>query len=226
MLSDEQKRNINQALTETNNDRTAAAAKLGITRQRLKDIIHNNQDLRALWSKTDPNLTAVPTEAETFQGPVTPEFMAVAAPVMSEEQMAAKQDAAFTKLLASLGKTPEDVVEALSYARLGGQHVQMAMHTISGGVTMRALKLTEYLRGLDVRIAKGFAGENALAEEAMVLKSYHDGHEQLNQMLDKITLSVAARAKIQAYQEQIQNRQKGRGKTSFGPKWQAKVVAA
>ena len=72
MLTAEQKRSINDALTRHNGDRTAAAETLGMDPRKLKDTIRNNKDLSRAWTVKESALMQS-TATELKNGPDLPQ---------------------------------------------------------------------------------------------------------------------------------------------------------
>lgn len=208
MLTDEEKRRINDALTVNNGDRALAAASLNISTVELKTVIHNNIGLKKHWSKSRKPL--IPEALGESQE------VAVAVTTESDEAVMERRNKDFQKLISSTG-TPEELTDALNLQKAYGRFAEECESVLGGGLVDRGMKLKRLMDKVGDRITdlvkegtppEGFASLSIL---------FIEGHKQLANITSVVGQSRVGRAKIQAIRESAKQ-QRGKGKTSFGPK--------
>lgn len=209
-MTEQDKKRVNEELTKANGNRRQAAAVLGMSVQRLRNVICSSPLLRSQWVQTkNPG----PTAGETMQGPP-----AVAEPTETQVQQSEREEGEFRKLLETTGKTPEDVVLAMSYQQMFGRHVVKVVNVMGGGAMARSLRLLERIEALEAEFDAGFTGEHALAEFEVKAKFYVELHNAYRGLFDAASQSMAAKAKIEMYRQQQQQKQHQMGGLAFPEK--------
>lgn len=211
MLTADEKRRINDALTTSNGNRKAASAVLNISSNRLKTIINNNDDLRAQWSQK--RLAPFTTRAE----PMT------VVPAESEEQIRARREGEFQKLMHGTGE-PEEIVHAMSLMRAYGHFSEEMESLLGGGLVERGIKLKKLCDTLDKKLHDGLNADKQPEGLTTISILYIEAHKQLSHISEVVGASRVARAKIQMFKDQAKGN-KNRGKVAWGPKMQNNIVA-
>lgn len=205
MLTADEKRRINDALTRNNGDRRLACAALNITIKDLKTIINNNKDLKALWGKKPRALLTIGSGEET------PNVQVVV--VENEALIQARREQEFQKLVSVTGGEGE-LENSFSLQKAYGRYTEECESLLGGTLVERGIALRKLLKRLDAEIEEALS----LPVEELKVRSdlYAECHKQLARIMEVVTTSRLARAKQTALKEA--GKSKGKGKTSFGPK--------
>jgi hypothetical protein len=234
-MLDAERSRIELVLEGTAGDRKAAARILEMTPKQLANIIRNNAPLREKWVKkntprgshlvTAP--TEAPTELETMRlGAPDPELP----PVTPVEQALARvvddSDCAMRGDLESLGLTPEQSDEAMSYVRYHAKHSAKSVDLFGAMIVKRGLRLVEITQQLEEDIkAKNFRDIRS-PDGAFVIRSGEESKfelydrclSQLRKLTELTHTGALARAKIRMWDKAGSTNPNGKNrKPGFSP---------
>jgi Bacterial regulatory protein, Fis family len=220
MMTDEKKRAINEALTQCDGDRAAAAVLLGIPRNDLKIMINNHPDLRASWSQKRKRKG--PMDEHVMAGPeVTQE------PEQRIESYAEREERLQKDFEALVGKVmPDDVAKAMTFQQIFGKHVARVVDFFGGNAMKRGQALMNLLEQMDREYACGFGtGPEALGREAIWSKRYTEVHSAFKELFNAAISGMSAKAKIEMYRQQQAANNKASGGVGFEPKTVKEAIA-